>query len=62
MYPPLDHRADTPSMRETLDPVFFDRIDLAWCWEHYLACDSDGDSPLAAPLCARTSADCRPRS
>ena len=50
VYPPLDHRADTPSRRETADPIFFDRDDLAWCWEHYLARESDGDSPLASPL------------
>jgi len=50
VYPPLDYRADTPSMRETVDPVFFDRDDLAWCWAHYLARDSDGESPLASPL------------
>lgn len=50
VYPPLDYRADTPSMRETADPVFFDRSDLAWCWSHYLATDSDGENPLASPL------------
>jgi acetyl esterase len=53
VYPLLDHRADTPSMRDTVDPVFFDRNDVAWCWAHYLARDSDGDSPLASPLRAR---------
>ena len=50
VYPLLDYRADTPSMRETVDPVFFDRNDVAWCWAHYLTCDSDGDSPRASPL------------
>jgi acetyl esterase/lipase len=50
VYPPLDYRADTPSRRETVDPVFFDCNDLAWCWAHYLARDSDGESPLASPL------------
>jgi acetyl esterase/lipase len=50
VYPPLDYRADTPSMRETVDPVFFDRSDIAWCWRHYLARDSDGENPLASPL------------
>jgi acetyl esterase len=50
VYPPLDHRSDTPSRREAVDPNFFDRDDLAWCWEHYLARASDGDSPLASPL------------
>lgn len=50
VYPLLDYRADTPSMRETVDPVFFDRNDVAWCWAHYLTCDPDGDSPRASPL------------
>jgi acetyl esterase len=50
VYPPLDFRSDTPSMRETVDPVFFDRSDAAWCWRHYLARDDEGDSPLASPL------------
>ena len=54
VYPPLDYRADTPSIREAVDPVFFDRDDLAWCWAHYLTCDSDGASPLASPLRARS--------
>jgi acetyl esterase len=53
VYPPLDHRAATPSMREPLDPLFFGREDLAWCWSHYLADPADGDSPLASPLRAR---------
>ncbi len=50
VYPPMDYRADTPSMRETEDPVFFDRNDMAWCWAHYLPREEDGDSPLASPL------------
>ena len=50
VYPPLDHRADTPSMREALDPLFFGREDLAWCWSHYLAEPVDGGNPLASPL------------
>jgi acetyl esterase len=53
VYPPLDHRADTPSMAEALDPLFFGREDLAWCWSHYLADPADGDNPLASPLRAR---------
>jgi acetyl esterase len=53
VYPPLDHRADTPSMTEAYDPLFFGREDLAWCWSHYLADPVDGDSPLASPLRAR---------
>lgn len=53
VYPPLDHRAETPSMTESLDPLFFGREDLAWCWSHYLVEPTDGDSPLASPLCAQ---------
>jgi acetyl esterase len=50
VYPPLDYRADTPSMRDAGDALFFDRRDVAWCWTHYLRRDSDGDSPFASPL------------
>ncbi|CAN5757065.1 alpha/beta hydrolase [soil metagenome] len=53
VYPPLDHRADTPSQQELLDPLFFGREDLAWCWSHYLAEPADGDNPLASPLRAQ---------
>jgi hypothetical protein len=50
VYPPLDHRPDTPSRREMADPLFFDRDDIAWCWRHYLRAPADGDDPLASPL------------
>jgi acetyl esterase/lipase len=50
VYPLLDYRFDTPSVQETVDTVFFDRDDVAWCWAHYLRRESDGDSPLASPL------------
>jgi acetyl esterase len=50
VYPPLDHRAETPSMRERPDPPFFSPEDVAWCWSHYLADAADGESPLASPL------------
>jgi acetyl esterase len=50
VYPPLDHRSATRSMLETVDPVFFDRDDVRWCWRHYLARAEDGESPLASPL------------
>ena len=50
VYPPLDHRAELSSTREPLDPLFFGREDLAWCWSHYLAEPEDGDNPLASPL------------
>jgi acetyl esterase len=50
VYPALDYRSDTGSMRDTVDPTFFDRTDAAWCWGHYLAREQDGESPLASPL------------
>jgi acetyl esterase len=50
VYPPLDHRAATPSMRERQDRPFFSPEDAAWCWSHYLAEPADGESPLASPL------------
>jgi acetyl esterase len=50
VYPVLAHNSDTASMRESADPVLFDREDVAWCWRHYLAREADGASPLASPL------------
>lgn len=50
VYPPLDHRAATPSRRELVERPFFGPEDVAWCWSHYLADPADGDSPLASPL------------
>jgi acetyl esterase len=52
VYPPLAYRSGTRSLREAVDPVFFDRDDVAWCWGHYLARAEDGDDPRASPLCA----------
>ena len=50
VYPPLDHRAATPSMHERPDRPFFGPEDVAWCWSHYLADPAHGESPLASPL------------
>jgi acetyl esterase len=50
VYPLVDHAAETPSGREALDDPFFGPKDVAWCWSHYLADPSDGDSPFASPL------------
>jgi acetyl esterase len=50
VYPPVDHAAETPSGRDALDDPFFGPKDVAWCWSHYLAEPSDGDSPFASPL------------
>ena len=50
VYPPLDHRAATPSMRPRPVRPFFGPEDVAWCWSHYLADPAHGESPLASPL------------
>jgi acetyl esterase len=50
VYPPLDQRAATESMRLRLERPFFSSEDLAWCWHHYLADTRDGANPLASPL------------
>ena len=50
VYPPVDHRASTPSARESWERPFFGPDDLRWCWSHYLADPADGDDPLASPL------------
>ena len=41
---------ETSSRREAVDPLFFDRDDVAWCWSHYLQVAEHGDDPLASPL------------
>ena len=53
VYPPLDHRAETASMREWPEPPFFSPEDVAWCWSHYLSDPAAGESPFASPLRAR---------
>ena len=53
VYPPLDHRAETGSMRERSEPPFFSPEDVAWCWSHYLPDPTAGETPLASPLRAR---------
>jgi acetyl esterase len=50
VYPPLDHRAATPSRRERVERPLFGPEDVAWCWSHYLADPADGGSPSASPL------------
>ena len=50
VYPPLDYRAETGSMREATDPFLFGARDIAWCWSKYLAEVARGESPLASPL------------
>lgn len=49
IYPALDDRVDSPSMRqfETGDTLTRDRV--GWMWKHYLGGDGRTDSPYAAP-------------
>ncbi|HEV2370616.1 MAG TPA: alpha/beta hydrolase [Streptosporangiaceae bacterium] len=48
--PITDYRADTPSMREVTDPLFFNPNSVAWYWDMYLASSGDGENELASPL------------
>jgi acetyl esterase len=48
--PPPDDAALTRSMRENIDPMFFNARLNAWYWSYYLAQSADGDSPYASPL------------
>ncbi|MBD0669415.1 alpha/beta hydrolase [Streptomyces sp. CBMA156] len=50
VYPPFHNAADTRSMRDNQDPMFFNAHSSAWFWSQYLADPADGDSPLASPL------------
>jgi acetyl esterase len=50
VYPSTDYLSDTPSLRENVDPYFFNKRSVAWYWEHYLATPEDGKHPLASPL------------
>ncbi|WDV54274.1 alpha/beta hydrolase [Streptomyces coeruleorubidus] len=51
VYPPTrSSGADTKSMRDNTDPMFFNAYSSAWFWDHYLADPADGESPYASPL------------
>ncbi|MFD0900828.1 alpha/beta hydrolase [Actinomadura sediminis] len=47
LYPVLDDRMDTPSMRAFTDPPLFNRTDAAHMWRHYLG--GRPATPYAAP-------------
>lgn len=49
-YPALTSNADSKSMRENNDVMFFNATSSRWFWSHYLADPADGDSPYASPL------------
>ncbi|AUG78707.1 alpha/beta hydrolase [Kitasatospora sp. MMS16-BH015] len=50
VYPALQYGSDTASMRENVDPMFFNGISVPWFWSLYLADPADGASPYASPL------------
>ncbi|MFD7879650.1 alpha/beta hydrolase [Streptomyces sp. NPDC059766] len=50
VYPAMQHGSATDSMRENVDPMFFNGISVPWFWGLYLADTADGDSPYASPL------------
>jgi acetyl esterase len=50
VYPNTDHAADTPSRREAVDPVLFNRTSVDWYYGHYLGSTTDGADPLVSPL------------
>ncbi|MFG2890704.1 alpha/beta hydrolase [Streptomyces sp. NPDC048248] len=50
VYPAMRYGAETDSMRDNKDPMFFNAHSVPWFWNHYLADPADGDSPYASPL------------
>ena len=50
VYPNTEYGADTPSVRESTDPMLFNRTSVEWYWSHYLSTPEDGLSPLASPM------------
>jgi acetyl esterase len=50
VYPPFRAYADTKSMQENKDPMFFNAYSSDWFWDVYLPERAAGESPLASPL------------
>ncbi len=50
VYPNTDYAADTESMRDVTDELFFNPKSIAWYWGMYLRSAHDGENPLASPL------------
>lgn len=51
--PELDHRLETPSMKEFTDTPLWNRPNAVWSWKHYLGPDHEGPvSPYASPSVA----------
>ena len=52
VYPVIQHGADTPSWRESVDPMFLHPRAMSWYWDHYLSDPEAGLDPRASPLAA----------
>lgn len=50
VYPNTDAAADTESMREITDELFFNPKSIKWYWGMYLNSAEDAANPLASPL------------
>ena len=56
MYPVTDFNFETGSYRENAEGYFLSQAMMRWFWGHYLAEESQGTDPLAAPLHANLTA------
>lgn len=50
IYPAMRSGRITKSMRDNVDPMFFNGHSAVWFWNLYLADPADGESPYASPL------------
>jgi acetyl esterase len=50
VYPAMRSGVVTKSMRDNVDPMFFNGHSVVWFWDLYLADPADGGSPYASPL------------
>jgi acetyl esterase len=50
IYPAMRSGVVTQSMRDNVDPMFFNGHSTVWFWDLYLADPADGESPYASPL------------
>jgi acetyl esterase len=50
IYPAMRYGCATESMRDNVDPMFFNGHSVPWFWNLYLADPADGESPYASPL------------
>jgi len=60
IYPVIDYRFDTPSHRDPGNPHVLQSDEVRYFWQEYLADPSDGESPYASPIRARSLTDLPP--